>query len=158
MSNYEFQIQTPFGPLTIHFDNSEEFVERLNSLDIEAMTAAIEKHLSDVIVALPRQIKPVLSEICDFTPGGTLEFIQIPKDKVGVIGLTLFAFDPDPLDPPTVAKIASVKNPTAYLLNKAYKQYFEKVDRGLYRLTHNGRLWVTEEVIPELISKPEQGA
>lgn len=156
MSSYEAQIQTRFGKLTIRFDSSEEFAQRLKALDISAISEAIQEHLSTVVVGPPRLIKPVLAEICAFTPEGGIEFLRFPKEKLETIGIVLYAFDPDPVDAATVKKLAAVENPVSYLGKKEYQRYFEKAGRGLYHLSHNGKLWVTNDVIPKLTAKPKK--
>lgn len=156
MSNFEARIRTKFGTLTIHFNNSEEFVQRLQSLDMKTVTTAVEDHLAGVIISDSRRIKPVLAEICDFTPDGDLEFLKPPKEKLEAIGIVLYAFDPEPVEPSTVKKLAAVGNPVGYLGHKKYQGYFERVGRGLYRLSHAGKLWVTNEIIPKLTAESEK--
>ena len=150
MSNYEARIQTRFGTLTINFNNSEEFVQRLQSLDLETITNAIQEHLSEIIISEPRRIKPALVEICGFTPDGGLEFFKPPKGKVDAIGVVLYAFDPVPVETSTIEKLAAVSRPGRYFGQKQYKKYFENVGHGLYRLSHEGKLWVTNSVIPKV--------
>lgn len=154
MANYEAQIKTRFGQLIIHFDSPSELVDRLKGLDVTAINEAVEEHLSEVIIREPRQVKPVLAEICAFTPEGDLEFFKLPKEKLEAIGIVLYAFDPDPVDTATASKLAAVKA-AEYLGKKQYQKYFEKVGHGRYRLTHDGKLWVIKEIIPRLTAKPE---
>jgi len=154
MANYEAQIKTRFGQLIIHFDNPTELVGRLKALDVTAINQAVEDHLSEVIIREPRQIKPVLAEICAFTPDGNLEFFKLPKEKLEVIGIVLYAFDPDLVDTGTVSKLAAAKA-AEYVSKKQYQKYFEKIGHGRYRLTHEGKLWVINEIIPGLTAKPE---
>lgn len=156
MSSYEAQIQTRFGWLTIHFESSEEFVQRLKALDMQTITSAIQDHLSRVIISEPRRVKPVLAEICAFTPEDNLEFLKPPKEKLEAIGIVMYAFDPEPVETAIVRKLAAVENPVGYLGKKDYQKYFEKEGRGLYRLTHAGKLWVTNKVIPKLTARPDE--
>lgn len=157
MSNYQAQVHTRFGQLIINFDNAEEFAQRLQDLDIGALTKAIEEHLTGIVVSLPREIKPALGEICRFTSQGHLEFLRPTKERVDAIGIALYAFDPDPVEVRALEDFSGVENPARYIGNKTYKQYFEVVSRGVYRLTHEGRLWVANVVIPSLMDKPSEG-
>lgn len=156
MANYEAHIQTRFGQLTIHFDSVDELVQRIKALDVSAISDAVQEHFSGIIVSQPRQIKPLLTEICAFTPDGGLEFLKPPKEKLEAIAILLYAFDPEPVEVAHVKRLAGVNNPVGYLGHKKYEPYFEKVSRGLYRLSHKGKLWVTNDVIPKLTAKPER--
>lgn len=155
MANYEAQIKTRFGWLVVHFNSPSDLVAHLKDLDVTEITKAVEEHLSEVIIQEARQIKPVLAEICAFTPEGNLEFFKLPDEKLEAIGIVLYAFDPDPVDTGTVSKLVAPKA-AVYLGDKKYKKYFEKVGHGRYRLTHDGKLWVINEIIPSLTAKPEK--
>lgn len=156
MANYEAQIHTRFGLLTIHFDSSEEFLQRVRALDISTIISTIQDHLSGVVIREPRSVKPLIAGVCAFTPDGGLEFLKPPSEKLEAIGILLYAYDPDPVDTRTVRKVVAEKNPAGYLGHKQYKQYFEKVEHGVYRLSHKGKLWVTNEIIPKLMGHPEK--
>lgn len=157
MPNYQAQIDTRFGQLVINFDTAEEFTRRLQDLDVETITKAVEEHLADVVISVPREVKPTLEAICRFTSQGHLQFLKPTKERIDAIGIVLYAFDPDPIEIRAIENFSGVKDPGRYLTNKAYKQYFDAVSRGVYRLNHEGRVWVANEVIPALIGQSAEG-
>jgi hypothetical protein len=150
MANYEARILTRFGDLTVSFDSPAQFDERLRALDVKALTQSIEAHLPDAIPRERRQIKPGLVGVCAFTDTGGLEFHTVPKEKLEAIGIVLYAFDPDAVDLPTLKKLGGTANPTSYLTHPRYAHYFEKAGRGSYRLSHKGKKWVSDDVVPAL--------
>jgi hypothetical protein len=150
MPNYEARIPTRFGELVVHFDTANDFAEGLKALDVEAMTEAVNEHLGSVVIREPRPIKPSLIGICGFSADGTLEIYRLPSEKLELIGIVLMAYDPDPVDVTTIRKVSGIPDAGSYLSKQKYATYFEKVGRGSYRLSHKGKLWVTNDILPAL--------
>lgn len=149
MAKYELRTKTKFGEIVFHFDSTDEAQQNLANLDLAALEKSAAEKLGAFIVTQPRQPKQSAEFAYKFTPEGKVELNRVPSSAPTTIGLLLYAYDPDPVDPEEVFRATGVK-PVAYITQTGYKKYFDKTGDGKLLLTHPGRLWVQNEVLPEL--------
>ena len=150
MAKFELQVPVTFGTLVLQFDSAVDLEEKLKVLDLDAVNRVLRAQLKSLAKQEHRKVKPTLEGICDFRPDGTLELFKPAASKTDAMGLVLYAYDPDPVDLQTIGALTSEKNPSAYLGHKSYAKYFTKVGPGLYRLSQEGRGWVSSQVLPKL--------
>lgn len=150
MSKYQLQFNVASGTLLLGFDSVAELEQRLKELDLTALQQVISTNLKAVLKKEPRKVKPALEGICMFREDGTLEFLKPASSKVEVMALALYAYDPEPVEVQILGKLASEKNPAAYVGAKGYAKYFQKTDSGVYRLSQDGKVWVADTLIPKM--------
>jgi hypothetical protein len=148
MSKYGLELNIAEGKLVIPFDSISELEQKLKDLDTKALEQVLALYIHFTPKSEPRKVKAALEGICNFRADGTLEIAMPASSKLETIGLVLFAYDPDPVDVQTIGKLAAEKNPAAYLTHKKYSQYFSRIGAGLYGLSHDGKIWVANEVLP----------
>ena len=153
MGKYELQLDTVHGRISIPFESVTDLEQKLKDLDFEALNKTLRLYVKKILRGEERKVKSLLSGICSFGSDGTLEVSQPPSSKLEMIGLILYAYDPDPVDLQTLSSLASEKNPAAYVGHKKYGKYFRKIGAGLYGLSHEGKVWVTSEVIAQFTKK-----
>jgi len=149
VAKYEARVKTEFGELTIHFDSIEELDDNLKSIDVYAVANSITAKLGKILVPEQRQPKPGFEDIYRFTIDGYVELLKIPTEKVDTIGVVLFAFEPSPATVEQISRSSGVTNASVYLGQPRYQKYFSRTEDG-YLLTHDGKSWVFNEVIPRL--------
>jgi hypothetical protein len=148
MSKYQLQFNVASGAvLLLGFDSVAELEERLRELDLTALEQVISTNLKEVVKREPRKVKPALEGICMFREDGSLEFLRPASSKVEAMALALYAYDPEPVELQILGKLASEKNPAAYVGAKAYAKFFQKTDSGVYRLSQDGKVWVADTII-----------
>jgi hypothetical protein len=150
MSKYELELNIAQGKLLVPFDSVSELEQKLKDLDTKALEQTLALYVRFTPKGEPRKVKGVLEGICNFRADGTLEFEMPAGSKLETIGLVLFAYDPDPVDVATVGKLVAEQNPAAYFCHKQYSRYFSKIGAGLYGLSHDGKIWVANEVLPRM--------
>lgn len=133
----------------IHFDKIEDFRENVDSLDSNALAGIVNDKLGNVIILEPRKAKPGAEFAYRFTPQGKVELIKVPFSAPMSIGLVLYAYDPEPVSAEEVFHASGAK-PVSYISQIDYRKYFDKTPQGELLLTHQGRLWVQNEVLPKL--------
>jgi hypothetical protein len=149
LPKYETRIKTTFGELIVHFDTIDQFREGLGSLDTDALSSTVNDRLGNLIVLEPRKAKPGAEFAYRFTPQGKVELVKVPSSAPMSIGLVLFAYDPEPVSAEEVFRAAGAK-PVSYISQIDYRKFFDKTPEGKLLLTHPGRLWVQNEVLPKL--------
>lgn len=149
MARYEAVLTTPFGEIRIPFETQSELEDRLKDLDIGKLSDIVSSKLGGLIPKQPLSVKPGLEAICRFRPDGVLELLLPPKTQVEAIGLALYAHDPEAVDVETIRKITGAENPVSYLAHKSYLKYFDRTAPGKYRLSHQGKIWVSSQVLPQ---------
>ncbi len=142
-------MKTRIGELTLHFDKVEELQATIGTLEIDAVGRAIVDKLGDMIVSEPREPKLGAEFAYKFTPQGKVELNRVPSSAPTAIGLLLYAYDPEPVDSEEVFRATGVKSAN-YVTQIGYKKYFDKTPDGKLILTHPGRIWVQDEVLPGL--------
>ena len=150
MAKYELEMDIQNGKLVIPFESLEELETRLSTIDFKRFGEILAKHGKGIARKERRPVKAGLKHICTFRDDGLLEIIAPPQSKLDAIGLIMYAYDPDPLDAGLVGRLAGEKNPTSYLTHKKYQKYFRKIKAGTYALSHEGKVWVTADVIPKI--------
>jgi hypothetical protein len=148
MAKYEVSLKTAFGEIRIPFDSQPELEERLKELDISRLSGAISSRLGALQYKEVQPIKPGLEKVCRFRPDGLLELLTPPKTLVEAIGLVVYAYDPEAVEVETIRKVTGADNPVSFLGSKSYEKYFDRPQPGRYKLTHQGKIWVTSQIIP----------
>jgi hypothetical protein len=149
LAKYETRIKTIFGELVVHFDKIDEFRESITSLDADALTSIVNDKLGNLIVLEPRKAKPGSEFAYRFTPQGKVELVKVPSALPLTIGLLLYAYDPEPVEAEEIFRATGTRVAT-YIANLSYKKYFGKAEDGKILLTHAGRVWIQDEVLPKL--------
>lgn len=150
MTKYQLQFNIGSCTVLLGFDSVVELEQRLKELDLTRLEQVISANLKSVVKKEPRKVKPALEGICAFRDDGSLEFLKPASSKVEAMALALYAHDPEPVELQILGKLASEKNPAAYVGAKGYAKYFQKTDSGVYRLSQDGRVWVADTVIPKM--------
>lgn len=153
MYRYKIILRTFFGKLMIEGESIEELEEAIQKIQIENMERIKDSLSKKKVMLLPlsqRRPKPSLEDIYRFTHEGLVEILKIPDQKVEAIGLVLFAYDPEPATLEQITKSTGIQNAVDYLTHKHYGKYFRRVAEKTYALTHEGKLWIINEVIPKI--------
>jgi len=150
MPKFEAIFNASFGQIRIPFDHQSELEDRLKELDVARLSETVSAALGTLIPRQPRQVKPGLGNVCRFRDDGLLEFLSTPRTQLDAVGLVLYAYDPEAVDVEGIRRITGLDNPVGYLGHKQYKKYFDRSAPGKYRLSHPGKIWVTNQVIPQL--------
>lgn len=151
-------MKTLFGELVVYFDTVEELEKNLKDIDLDTLADSINEKLGKVIVREIRQPKPGFENIYRFTFNGLVELLKVPDSDPTTIGLVLFAYDPYPASTQQIALSSGVREASVVLGQPRNARYFNRVAKGLYSLTKEGKTWVLEEIVPKLRAKekPEE--
>src|SRR5215831_15453243 len=120
MPRFELRMKTTSGELIVHFDKLEELLEGLNQIDLASIEKSVKEKIGGALVAEPRQAKPGAEFAYKFNPDGKVEVTKYPSAAPAAIGLLLFAYDPEPVEPSEVFEATGVK-PVNYVSQTSYK-------------------------------------
>jgi len=100
----------------------------------------------------PRKPKTGMEHIYQFTLDGRLELFKVPKVGVQAVFLALYCYDPDSASVDQLVESTGLVKSSlaAFLAQKPYNGYVQKVGESLFRLNHKGKVWVVYEILPSL--------
>jgi hypothetical protein len=148
----EVRIKTSFGEVVIPYSSLEELEQGLT--DLERVIQLVQSKTPNIVPPEPRRPKPGYEDIYTFTPSGRVELLVAPANRGELVGLVLFAHDPERIPTDVLEhEVGIAKVVSAVLTLPHYKKYFVRLDRGTYCLSPDGRTWIVTEVIPALRKK-----
>lgn len=149
---FQLQVNTRVGIFQVSFDSVEELKESLDTIDLKKVLAEASEKFGKLQVIVPRRPKPGFEDIYRFTEEGFVELLVSTGGNINSIGLALFAYEPNPATTQQVSRSSGVNDVAVYMRQPTYKKYFTKIS-DKYLLSPEGKLWIIEEVIPELRKK-----
>ncbi|WP_133124032.1 hypothetical protein [Nitrosotalea sinensis] len=140
----EVRIRTEFGEVVIPYNEVSDLEKGLANIDkvIEIVNSKVG-HLKG---KEKPKVKFGFEDIYTINDDGSISILR-PGTKTENIGIVLYAYDPKPLKTDLITLFSGVKQSQDYMRNS---KYFDKLERGYYKLNAAGLSWIINEVVPKL--------
>lgn len=147
----EVRIKTDFGEIVIPYNEISDLEKGLANVD--KIVETVNSKVGTIRSKEKPKIKPGFEDIYTINDDGSISILR-PGTKTENIGIVLFAYDPKPLKTDFITLSSGVKQSQDYMKGS---KYFDKLERGYYKLNADGLSWVINEMVPKLRKPKSNG-
>ena len=143
----EAHINTRFGKIVIEYNSQDDLQKELAGLpDAVKLIESEALGLQPVAVRAP---KPGFENVYRFDNRGLLELLRRPNNKVDLVALVLYAFDPETISISQIEKYTGLSDVRRNIISSGTnKRYFDEKADGSYGLSPEGHLKIKKSFSP----------